>query len=86
MGRKYRGNLDRSVAAYIRGRLEGRTDIQTDRIFLTHSGVPEESVAKAISLIRELQPFEEIIETTAGCTISSHCGPNCLGVLFFRKT
>ncbi|MBO4938831.1 MAG: DegV family protein [Oscillospiraceae bacterium] len=86
VGRKYRGNLDRSVAAYIRGRLEGRTDIQTDRIFLTHSGVPEESVAKAISLIRELQPFEEIIETTAGCTISSHCGPNCLGVLFFRKT
>lgn len=85
VGRKYRGDIDRSIAAYIRGRLEGREDIQTDRIFVTHSGVPKESLEKAIALVKELQPFREVIETTAGCTISSHCGPNCLGVLFFRK-
>lgn len=85
VGRKYRGDRDRSITAYIRGRLEGRDDIQTDRIFVTHSGVPKESVEKAMALVRELHPFREVIETTAGCTISSHCGPNCLGVLFFRK-
>ena len=33
----------------------------------------------------ELHPFEEVIETAAGSTISCHCGPCCLGVLFFRK-
>ena len=38
-----------------------------------------------IALAKELQPFEEVIETDAGCTICSHCGPNCLGVLFLKK-
>ena len=85
VGKKYRGNLNRSVSDYIRGRLEGRKDLNLDRIFITHSGVPQETVDQAIALVKELQPFKEIIVTQAGCTISSHCGPNCLGVLFFRK-
>ena len=46
---------------------------------------PEELVEKVKALVAELQPFAEIIETKAGCTISSHCGPACLGVLFFTK-
>ena len=29
--------------------------------------------------------FEEVLETTAGCTVSCHCGPDTLGVLFIRK-
>ena len=36
--------------------------------------------------INELYPgFEEILETTAGCTVTSHCGPGTLGILFVRK-
>ena len=37
------------------------------------------------NLNSELHPFGEVIETAAGSTISCHCGPCCLGVLFFRK-
>ena len=85
VGRKYRGKIEKSVSDYIRGRLEGRTDLELDRIFVTHSHAPREVVDAAIALVRELQPFAEVIETVAGCTISSHCGPCCLGVLFFRK-
>lgn len=85
VGKKYRGSMEKTVLDYIRGRLEGRTDIDPDRIFITHTGVPAEIVEKAKGLILELQPFAEVIETRAGCTISSHCGPNCLGVLFFKK-
>ena len=84
VGKKYRGELERSIFAYIRGRLEGRTDIDQRRIFITHSGVPQYLVEKVVELVKELQPFQEVIETHAGCTISTHCGPNCLGVLFFR--
>ena len=29
--------------------------------------------------------FQNVYETTAGCTISCHCGPGTLGVLFVRK-
>ena len=85
VSKKYRGSMEKSVLDYIRGRLEGRDDIDTRRIFVTHSPMDSDVVAKAIALVKELQPFEEVIETDAGCTICSHCGPNCLGVMFFKK-
>ena len=85
VGKMYRGSMEKTILDYVRGRLENATDIQYDRIFVTHSGVPQEIVQKVISLVKELCPFEEVIETVAGSTISCHCGPNCLGVLFFRK-
>lgn len=85
VGHKYRGTMEKTILAYIRGRLEGRTDIDCHRIFITHSGVPQDIEDKAVALVKELQPFREVIVTSAGCTISSHCGPNCLGVLFLRK-
>ena len=85
VGNKYRGKIDKSISDYVKGRLEGRKDIRTDRIFVTHSHVPSEIVAETMALVKELHPFTEVIETIAGCTISSHCGPACLGVLFFKK-
>ncbi|MBE6557757.1 MAG: DegV family protein [Ruminococcaceae bacterium] len=85
VGKKYRGSMEKSITDYVKGRLAGREDIQHNRIFITHSYVPAEIVEKVKVLVAELQPFAEIIETKAGCTISSHCGPACLGVLFFKK-
>ena len=84
VGKKFRGDMERSILAYVRSRLQGRSNIQHDRIFVTHSGVPGELVEKVKSLVRELQPFDRVIETVAGSTISSHCGPACLGLAFFR--
>ena len=77
--------IEKTILAYIRGRLEGRAAIDCRRVFVTHSGVPQDIEDKAVALVRELQPFREVLVTSAGCTISSHCGPNCLGVLFLRK-
>ena len=85
VGRKYRGTMEKTILSYIRGRLEGRDDIRTDRIFITHSGVPQDIEDKAVALVKELHPFKEVIVTKAGCTISSHCGPHCLGVQILRK-
>lgn len=83
--RKYRGKIKKTISDYIKGRIGGRDDIDTKRAFITHSGVPAEIVEEMKALVLELQPFEELIETVAGCTVSSHCGPECLGVLFFTK-
>lgn len=85
VGKKYRGQLEKSVLSFVRGRLEGASDIDTSRAILVHSGVPREVLDQVIALMKELQPFEEIIETKAGCTISSHCGPECLGLMLSRK-
>ena len=35
--------------------------------------------------VRGYQPFEEVLHTRAGCTVSSHCGPRTLGILYFTK-
>ncbi len=85
VGKKYRGDMEKSIMQYVRGRLENQENVDCGRIFVTHSGVPAEIVEKVKALVKELHPFEEVLESKAGCTISSHCGPNCLGVLFFRK-
>lgn len=85
VGKKYRGSLDKVLPEYVRDRLEGRTDICTDRIFITHSGIAEERVELVRRTIEQYMHFDEVLVTRAGCTISSHCGPNTLGILFVRK-
>lgn len=85
VGRKYRGSMEKTVLDYVSGRLAGRTDLDLRRIFVTHSTMPREVVESAIARVKELQPFKEVIESDAGCTISTHCGPACIGVLFFTK-
>lgn len=84
VGKKYRGHFDKCVLQYVEDKLKGREDIDYRRIFITHSA--EEKVVNAVKAkILELGPFEEVIETNTGCTVSCHCGPNCLGLLFYKK-
>lgn len=85
VGKKYRGTLDKALAQYVRDRLEGRTDLKKDRVFITHSGIAEERIDMVRGLVQQYADFDEIFVTRAGCTISSHCGPNTLGVLFMTK-
>lgn len=85
VAKKYRGSVSKSLHDYVYEKLSGRDDLVLDRIFVTHSPMDKEIVDEMIALVKELQPFREVIETEAGCTISSHCGPRCLGVLFFTK-
>lgn len=85
VGKKYRGSLDKALEQYVQDKLEGRTDIRTDRVFITHSGISEERIALVKQLVEKYQTFDNIYITRAGCTISSHCGPNTLGVLFMTK-
>jgi DegV family protein with EDD domain len=86
VGKKYRGNFDKVILQYVTDRLQGRDDIDYRRIFVTHpSGVKKSVVDSVIARLKELGEFEEVIETFAGGTISCHCGPVCLGILFYRK-
>ena len=86
VGKKYRGLFEKCIMQYVKERLEGRDDINTKRIFITHppfeyNGLPD-AVRKEIG---KYVKFDEILETHAGCTVSSHCGPGTLGILFIRK-
>ena len=84
--KKYRGSIDKVILNYVEERLTGRTDIDFKRIFITHSLFNPDTVKLVEAKIREICPdFEEILETDAGCTVTSHCGPYTLGILFIRK-
>ena len=83
--KKYRGTFDTCIKAYIEDRLKGKENLNLRRVFLTHSGVPEEIIETAKQSVRQYQNFEEICVTRAGCTVSSHCGPGTIGVLFIHE-
>ncbi|HIZ20360.1 MAG TPA: DegV family protein [Firmicutes bacterium] len=85
VGKKYRGSLDKALVQYVKDRLAGRDDLRYDRVFITHSGISEERIAMVKKEVEQLASFREVFVTRAGCTISSHCGPNTLGVLFMTK-
>ncbi len=85
VGKKYRGRLGECLAAYVKDRLADIDAVDTRRIFITDSGVSEDIRAAVEKEVRALAPFREVIHTRAGCTVSCHCGPGTLGILFYRK-
>lgn len=85
VSKKYRGNFVHCVTEYAKDRLAERDSIDNHRIFITHAAASKDAVSAAENAVRESGRFEAIVETQAGSTISSHCGPNTLGVLFVRK-
>ena len=70
---------------YVAEQLGDASDIELDRIFVTHAGCDEEIYMSCVEQVKSIAPFKEVCITRAGCTISSHCGRNTLGVLFIRK-
>jgi len=85
VGKKYRGNYTKCLASYVKERLAGREDLDTDTLFVTQTIVPDESYAAVMAAVKEYGGFRNVYETTAGCTISCHCGPGTLGILFVRS-
>ena len=85
VGKKYRGNYAKCLANYIKDRMEGREDIDWSTLFITKTVVSEECYAAVLDAVTTYGKFDTVYETTAGCTVSCHCGPGTLGLLFVKK-
>ncbi len=83
--KKYRGNYSKCLAAYVKDRIANRDDLQRHTLFVTRTPVDDACHAAVEAAVAEHANFENIYWTKAGCTISCHCGPGTLGVLFVRK-
>ena len=83
--KKYRGNYSKCLASYVKERLAERDDLTRETLFVTKTSVSDEEYAAVMSAVAEHGHFGATYETTAGCTVSCHCGPGTLGVLFVRK-
>jgi DegV family protein with EDD domain len=86
VGKKYRGKYGSVLKEYVAERLADIDNIDLDRVFVTHAGVDMEIVNAVVEQVKQTAPFKEVFMTRAGCTISSHCGADTLGVLFVRKS
>ena len=80
---KFRGKMADCVTKYCRATLEKYNHPDKSVIFITHSVADKELVDSAKVVVSEYG-FENVYETTAGCTVSSHCGKNTLGILYIN--
>jgi len=83
--KKYRGNYAKCLASYVKDRLADRDDLERDTLFVTRTPVTEECLDAVKTAVGAYGDFQNIYWTHAGCTVSCHCGPGTLGVLFVRK-
>ena len=83
--KKYRGGIQAVYRQYVKDRLADR-EIRPGHIFVTDSGeVPEETLEELAGIVREAVPGACVHYAKAGCTITAHCGPKTLGVLFIHQ-
>ena len=83
--KKYRGAMRSVYRQYITERLKDKK-IRPGHVFLTESGeIEPEVVEECMQLVKMLTGCEEVHHTIAGCTVSTHCGPRTLGVLFLEE-
>ena len=82
--RKYVGKFLSCAEKYATDLLHDFPNPDLTRVFVTYTQVDQAVIDKLDEIVKN-RGFKEINHTTAGCTISSHCGPCCIGVLFMNE-
>jgi DegV family protein with EDD domain len=84
LGQKTRGKRSQAINTMLSSVLSDKENMELDRIIVTHALSPED----AEYLKKELEnkvTAKEVLITNAGCVISSHCGPNTVGIRYIAK-
>lgn len=85
-GKKFRGPVRKWAMDYTEETLKTFNNPDKEVVFITHTIYGEEDL-KVIDMVKERlvqEGFRTIYVTNAGATISCHCGPNTLGVLYMN--
>lgn len=82
-GHKYRGSLEKVTLNYVKDTLAEFNNPDKKRAFITFTTATETLIFQIEKILKE-KGFQEIFKTTAGATISSHCGENTLGILYIN--
>ncbi len=85
VAKKYRGKINEVYKQYILDHLPEKSKLDTTRVFITHTCVYDDSAKQMAKMVEDMGIFDEVFETTAGCSVSVHCGPGTLGILFIEK-
>ncbi|MBR0137189.1 MAG: DegV family protein [Erysipelotrichaceae bacterium] len=85
MYRMYRGSGDHLASKFMKDCLSNRDQIRCDRIYFGDSGDDPQREENLYNLVDNTGEFRELRQTKAGCVISSHCGPGCIGAAYIEK-
>ncbi len=84
VAKKYRGNIQKVYEKYIIDQLSGR-EIDPNYVFISSSSdLTEQQKDDLEKLVRIIVSVKEIFFTRAGSTVTTHCGPKTLGILFLE--
>ena len=83
--KKYRGNYAKCLGSYVKERLAGREDIDNRLMFLTFTEMSDDCIQAVQDAVDANGHFDRVYKCQAGCTVSCHCGPSTLGIVFVRK-
>lgn len=78
------GRYRRCVAKYCEAIKKGMTNPDKKRCFVTHTKMDQGITEEVIATVKSWGIFDEILETTAGCTVTTHCGANTIGILYIN--
>ena len=78
------GRYRRCVAKYCENILKNATNPDPKRCFVTHTKMDEGIAEEVIETVKSWGIFEEVLETTAGCSVTTHCGANTIGILYIN--
>ena len=84
MHKKYMGKMDRILDKYLNDTIEEFNTPDNSIVFITHSSAEEEYVDLARKFISEKTNFNKVYETLASSTVTSHCGKNTLGIIYYN--
>jgi DegV family protein with EDD domain len=81
--KKFMGGFEHCVKKYVNSVLTEHNNPDFEYCFITHTRMDNPKIVDEVKqIVAARYPFKQIIETTAGGTVTSHCGPNTLGVLY----
>ncbi len=78
------GKYERCVKKYVETVKKTYTNPDKKRCFVTHTQMGDGIVELVVELVKSWGIFDEILETTAGCTVTTHCGAGTIGVLYIN--
>lgn len=78
------GRYRRCVAKYCENIKKKATNPDPKRCFITHTKMDAGMAEEVVATVKSWGIFDEVIETTAGSTITTHCGANTIGILYIN--
>lgn len=85
VGRKYRGVYRKCVYQFLDDQFARLDDLETDLVYMNHTLEDRGFLEELKAYIREKTGCAQLIDYPACSAISTHCGPNTVGLFFVRK-